>query len=117
MLSVLAVVVSLVLLMWLAYRGVTVLLLAPLMAAVAFLITLIPLVGSVLFWVIGSVIALFSDPWHALFFAIIYLVYMQVEAYFLTPRVMNKAVSVPGALVVIGAPALVAVLRGRAVAQ
>lgn len=75
----------------------------PLMATVAFLITLIPLVGSVLFWVIGSVIALFADPWHALFFAIIYLVYMQVEAYFLTPRVMNKAVSVPGALVVIGA--------------
>lgn len=35
MLSVLAVVVSLVLLMWLAYRGVTVLLLAPLMAALA----------------------------------------------------------------------------------
>lgn len=75
----------------------------PLMAAVAFLITLIPLVGSVLFWAIGSAIALFADPWHALFFAIIYLVYMQVEAYFLTPRVMNKAVSVPGALVVIGA--------------
>jgi len=75
----------------------------PLMATVAFLITLIPLVGSVLFWAIGSVIALFADPLHALLFAVIYLVYMQVEAYFLTPRVMNKAVSVPGALVVIGA--------------
>lgn len=75
----------------------------PLMATVAFLITLIPLVGSVLFWAIGSAIALFSDPLHALLFAAIYLVYMQVEAYVLTPRVMNKAVSVPGALVVIGA--------------
>ncbi|MFD5224114.1 AI-2E family transporter [Microbacterium sp. NPDC058342] len=75
----------------------------PLMATVAFLITLIPLVGSVLFWAIGSVIALFADPLHALLFAVIYLVYMQVEAYFLTPRVMNKAVSVPGPLVVIGA--------------
>ena len=75
----------------------------PLMATVAFLVTLIPLVGSVLFWAIGSVIALFADPWHALIFAVIYLVYMQVEAYFLTPRVMNKAVAVPGALVVIGA--------------
>ena len=52
---------------------------------------------------IGSVIALFADPWHALIFAAVYLVYMQVEAYFLTPRVMNKAVAVPGALVVIGA--------------
>ncbi|WP_309127233.1 AI-2E family transporter [Microbacterium sp.] len=75
----------------------------PLMATVAFLITLIPLVGSVLFWAIGSLIALFADPMHALLFAVIYLVYMQVEAYFLTPRVMNKAVSVPGPLVVIGA--------------
>ncbi|MDQ0614551.1 putative PurR-regulated permease PerM [Microbacterium sp. W4I4] len=75
----------------------------PLMATVAFLVTLIPLVGSVLFWAIGSVIALFADPLHALLFAVIYLVYMQVEAYVLTPRVMNKAVSVPGALVVIGA--------------
>lgn len=75
----------------------------PLMAAVAFLVTLIPMVGSVLFWAIGSIIALFVDPWHALWFAILYLVYMQIEAYILTPRVMNRAVAVPGALVVIGA--------------
>src|SRR5690606_19237453 len=68
----------------------------PLMATVAFLITLIPLVGSVLFWAIGSVIALFADPLHALIFAAAYLVYMQIEAYVITPRVMNKAVSVPG---------------------
>jgi len=74
-----------------------------LMAVVAFAITLIPLVGSVLFWITGSLIALFSSPLGALVFAIAYLVYMQVEAYVLTPRVMNKAVSVPGSLVVIGA--------------
>ncbi|UUT34373.1 AI-2E family transporter [Microbacterium elymi] len=74
-----------------------------LMAVVAFSITLIPLVGSVLFWIIGSMIALFSSPLGALIFAIIYLIYMQIEAYVLTPRVMNKAVSVPGSLVVIGA--------------
>ncbi|MGF6824656.1 putative PurR-regulated permease PerM [Microbacterium sp. ZKA21] len=74
-----------------------------LLAVTAFLITLIPLVGSVLFWMVGSVIALFSDPLLALIFAAIYLVYMQFEAYFLTPRVMSRAVSVPGSLVVIGA--------------
>jgi predicted PurR-regulated permease PerM len=74
-----------------------------LMAVVAFTITLIPLVGSVLFWITGSLIALFSSPLSALIFAIIYLIYMQIEAYVLTPRVMNKAVSVPGSLVVIGA--------------
>jgi len=74
-----------------------------LLAVVAFIITLIPLVGSVLFWVIGTTIALFASPLGALIFAIVYIIYMQIEAYVLTPRVMNKAVSVPGSLVVIGA--------------
>ncbi|WP_337000638.1 MULTISPECIES: AI-2E family transporter [unclassified Microbacterium] len=75
----------------------------PLMAAIAFCVTLIPLVGSVLFWIIGSCLALFTNPVAALIFAVIYLIYMQIEAYVLTPRVMNRAVSVPGSLVVIGA--------------
>lgn len=74
-----------------------------LLAVVAFLITLIPLVGSLIFWVIGTGIALFADPILALVFAVIYLVYMQLESYFLTPRVMNRAISIPGSLVVIGA--------------
>lgn len=75
----------------------------PLMAAIAFCVTLIPLVGSVLFWIIGTVLALFTNPVAALIFALVYLVYMQLEAYVLTPRVMNRAVAVPGSLVVIGA--------------
>lgn len=74
-----------------------------LMAVVAFLITLIPLVGSVLYWGIASGIALFSGWLPALIFAAAYLVYMQLEAYVLTPRVMSRTISVPGALVVIGA--------------
>lgn len=74
-----------------------------LMAVGAFCITLIPLVGPLLFWVIGSGLALFTDPVLALIFAIVYLLYMQVEAYVLTPRVMNRAISIPGSLVVIGA--------------
>lgn len=74
-----------------------------LMAVVAFCITLIPLVGSVLYWGIASVIALFSGPVAALVFAGVYLLYMQLEAYVLTPRVMSRAIAVPGALVVIGA--------------
>ena len=76
---------------------------AALMGIVAFLITLIPLVGSVLYWALASIVALFSNPLMALVFAIAYLVYMQIEAYVLTPRVMNKTISVPGSLVVIGA--------------
>lgn len=74
-----------------------------LMALLAFLITLIPLIGSVLYWVTASVIALLTNPLLALIFAIIYLAYVQLEAYVLTPKVMNKAISIPGSLVVIGA--------------
>jgi len=74
-----------------------------LMALLAFFITLIPLIGSVLYWVAASVIALFSSPLLALLFAVIYLAYIQLEAYFLTPKVMNKTISIPGSLVVIGA--------------
>ncbi|MFS0911163.1 AI-2E family transporter [Microbacterium sp. 179-I 3D2 NHS] len=75
----------------------------PLMATVAFCITLIPLVGPVLFWIVGTGIALFTNPIGALIFAIAYLIYMQIEAYVLTPRVMNRAIAIPGSLVVIGA--------------
>ena len=74
-----------------------------LMAVVAFCITLIPLVGSVLYWGLATVTALFTGWLPAVIFAVVYLIYMQFEAYVLTPRVMNRAVSVPGSLVVIGA--------------
>ena len=75
-----------------------------LLAVVAFLITLIPLVGSLMFWVIGTGIALFTgNLLFAAIFAVVYLIYMQVESYFLTPRVMNRVISIPGSLVVIGA--------------
>jgi predicted PurR-regulated permease PerM len=74
-----------------------------LMAVAAFCITLIPLVGSVLYWAVASVIAIFSGWLPALIFAAIYLLYMQIEAYLLTPRIMNRTIAVPGALVVIGA--------------
>lgn len=74
-----------------------------LMAVVAFFITMIPLVGPVLFWIIGTAVALFTSPLSALIFAIAYVIYMQVEAYVITPRVMSRTISVPGSLVVIGA--------------
>ena len=76
---------------------------AALLAALAFGITLIPLVGSVLFWATASAFTLIFSPVSGLIFAGVYLVYMQIEAYVLTPRVMNRTISVPGSLVVIGA--------------
>lgn len=74
-----------------------------LMAVIAFVITLIPLFGSVIFWVFASIIALFTSPVQALIFAIAYLVYIQLESYVISPRVMNRAIEIPAALVLIGA--------------
>ena len=60
--------------------------------SLAFSITLIPLIGPVLYWIVASILALFTSPVTALIFAVIYLIYIQLEAYVLTPRVMNRAV-------------------------
>ncbi|MDL9979948.1 AI-2E family transporter [Microbacterium sp. ASV49] len=77
------------------------------LAVIAFFFSLIPLVGTLT----GSTIivltclipGLASNPnawWIA---AIYYIIYMQLEAYVISPRIMNRAVSVPGAVVVIAA--------------
>ncbi|MFF2493378.1 AI-2E family transporter [Agromyces sp. NPDC058064] len=76
-----------------------------LLAFVAFLCSLVPLVGTLTGAVIISLVCLAASPETALAAAIYYLIYMQVEAYVLSPRIMNRAVSVPGALVVIAAVA------------
>ncbi|TDX76639.1 putative PurR-regulated permease PerM [Rathayibacter sp. PhB151] len=76
-----------------------------LLACVAFLGSLIPLVGTISGALIISLACLLASPVTALVAAIYYLVYMQVEAYVLSPRIMNRAVSVPGAVVVIAAVA------------
>ena len=74
-----------------------------LMGVLAFTITIIPLVGPVLYWIFATVLALFTSPLTALIFGLAYLVYIQIEAYVITPKVMSKAISIPGSLVVIGA--------------
>jgi len=75
------------------------------LAVVAFFFSLIPLVGTLT----GStliVLACFippGSPTTALIAGIYYLIYMQIEAYVISPRIMNRAVSIPGAVVVIAA--------------
>ena len=76
---------------------------AGLVAVGVFFLALIPLIGSVLATVLVSIVALFDSPMTAIIAAAYYLVYMQIESYLLTPRIMNRVVSVPGSLVVIGA--------------
>ncbi|MGC3995415.1 MAG: AI-2E family transporter [Propionicimonas sp.] len=74
-----------------------------LLTFICLLVTLIPMIGSILFWIIGTAFCLLDSWVSALIFAVVYLVYTQLEAYVITPRIMSKAVSVPGSLVLIGA--------------
>lgn len=80
------------------------------LAAITFLLGLIPLVGTIAGAAIVTLVALSVSPTAALIAAIYYLVYMQVEAYLISPRIMSKAVSVPGAVVVVAALAGGAIL-------
>lgn len=76
------------------------------LAFVAFLLSLIPLVGTLTGSIIIVLVCLIpgvGSPLTALIAAVWYIIYMQVEAYVLSPRIMNRAVSVPGAVVVIAA--------------
>jgi len=76
------------------------------LAVVAFFFSLIPLVGTLTgstLIVLTCLIPGLGSPTTALIAAIYYLIYMQVEAYVISPRIMNRAVSVPGAVVVIAA--------------
>ncbi|MGO4536100.1 AI-2E family transporter [Leifsonia sp. 2MCAF36] len=74
-----------------------------LIALAAFFITLIPLIGTVLTTGVMSVLAFIHSPVSGVVVLIAMLIYMQVEAYLLTPRVMGKAVQVPGSVVLISA--------------
>ena len=76
------------------------------LAVVAFFFSLIPLVGTLTGSSIIVLVCLLpgvGSPGTALAAGIYYLIYMQIEAYFLAPRIMSRAVAVPGAVVVIAA--------------
>ncbi|MBG6053711.1 putative PurR-regulated permease PerM [Salinibacterium sp. CAN_S4] len=75
-----------------------------LLAFIAFLGSLIPLVGTISgSVVITLLVLLFNGPPSVFVVGIYYVVYMQVEAYVLNPRIMAQAVKIPGAIVVIAA--------------
>ncbi|WP_210604788.1 AI-2E family transporter [Brevibacterium oceani] len=74
-----------------------------LLAFIAFLASLIPLIGPITGAVIITASCLMVSPGLGIAAGIYYLVYMQVEAYLLSPRIMKAAVDVPGALVIIAA--------------
>jgi len=77
---------------------------AVVLAFIDFLFVLIPMIGSISgATVIIIVTAATTSPQTTLGVAIAILLYMQIEAYVIAPRIMKKAVNVPAALVVVSA--------------
>jgi len=74
---------------------------AVLLAFVVALLAFIPLVGGLIAGVIVTLIALTAGWQTAVAYAVCYFAYLQFEAYFISPRIMQKAVAVPGAVAVI----------------
>ncbi|RZS57591.1 putative PurR-regulated permease PerM [Microcella putealis] len=77
-----------------------------LFAFIAFLFSLVPLVGTLSGSTVIVLMQLLVNPESiatVIAAAIYYLVYMQVEAYLLSPNIMRRAVRVPGVVVVIAA--------------
>ncbi|MCT9625013.1 AI-2E family transporter [Pseudarthrobacter equi] len=74
---------------------------ALLLAFVVALLAFIPLVGAMIAGVVVVLIALTVGWQTAAIYAICYFAYLQFEAYFISPRIMQKAVAVPGAVAVI----------------
>lgn len=76
------------------------------LAVVAFFFSLIPLVGTLTgstIIVLACLIPGLGSPATAIAAGIYYLIYMQIEAYVISPRIMSRAVAVPGAVVVVAA--------------
>jgi predicted PurR-regulated permease PerM len=73
------------------------------LAFIVFLLAIIPLVGSVSGAALVVMVAVAVNPSSAIVLAIYFLIYLQIEAYVVSPRVMKVAVSVPAPIVVIAA--------------
>ena len=75
---------------------------AVLAVAVGFL-GLVPMVGATLGAVLVAVVALFDDPTKAVIALVYFIVYQQTENYLVAPRIMQRTVSVPGAVTIVAA--------------
>ena len=76
-----------------------------LMAIVILILAFIPLVGGVIALILTSLILLTQGWSMALWFAVAYFLYLQVEAYLISPRIMARAVSVPAGVAIISVAA------------
>ncbi|HYO20620.1 MAG TPA: AI-2E family transporter [Dermatophilaceae bacterium] len=76
---------------------------AAVLAVVVGVLGLIPMVGASLGAAVVCLVALFDDPQKAVIALIYYVIYQQVENYVIAPRIMQRTISVPGAVTVVAA--------------
>jgi predicted PurR-regulated permease PerM len=73
------------------------------LALVVFVCGLIPLIGHFIGMTIVTLIALTVSPLIAVISLASYIIYVQFENYVLTPKVMKRALSIPGLVTIIAA--------------
>jgi predicted PurR-regulated permease PerM len=73
------------------------------LAAVVALLDVIPMIGATLGAIVVSAIGMATDVKIGIACVIFYIVYQQFENYVIYPRVMQRSVDVPGAVIVIAA--------------
>ena len=76
---------------------------AAVLAVVVGFLGLIPMVGASLGAAVVCLVALFDDPTKAVIALVYYVVYQQLENYVVAPRIMQRTISVPGAITVVAA--------------
>lgn len=74
---------------------------AALLTLMVAMLAFIPLVGAVIAGVLVTTLCLTLGWQTAVIYGICYFGYLQIEAYLISPRIMHKAVAVPGAVAVI----------------
>jgi predicted PurR-regulated permease PerM len=73
------------------------------LAAVVTILDIIPMIGATLGAVVVTAIGFATEPQIGLYCLIFYVLYQQLENYFIYPRVMGRSVDLPGSLIVIAA--------------
>jgi predicted PurR-regulated permease PerM len=68
-----------------------------------FLCGLIPLIGHILGCAAFTIVALTKSPTDAIIVFVCYVTYIQLENYFILPRIMRRSLSMPGLVTIIAA--------------
>lgn len=73
---------------------------APIISVLICVTSLVPVVGALVGVFIGALLILITDPIKALFFVIFIIILQQIEGNLIYPRVVGKAVGLPGIIVI-----------------